>query len=262
MEKLAVALIQTALIWEDKKANMAKFDNYFSQLKNDVDLVVLPEMFTTGFTMNVDLAETMDGGCVNWMKTWANKLDAVLVGSMIIHADHKNYNRLIAAFPNGDIQYYDKKHLFSMAKETELYHPGKERKIISIKGFKINLMVCYDLRFPVWSRMTMTRDSFDFDCLIYVANWPKRRAKVWRTLLRARAAENMVFVLGVNRVGADSNALNYLGNTAAIDPLGNDMVQGKDNLEEIIYATLDRTFLEEWREKFPVANDADLFSLG
>jgi len=259
--KLKVALIQSNLIWENKKANQVKFQELFKEIKKDVDLVVLPEMFTTGFSMNTSLAEKMDGPSVGWMKENANQLNAHLAGSLIINSENKVTNRMIVVSPNGEINFYDKKHLFSMANETDFFDPGEKKQVVEINGFKINLMICYDLRFPVWSRMTMQGDQFDFDCLLYVANWPKRRSNVWSNLLRARAAENMVYVIGVNRVGEDVNGLHYVGGSAVIDPWGTDIIEGKDFTEEIIYAELEKEVLDHAREKFPVARDADEFTL-
>ena len=203
---LTVTLIQTNLFWEDKKANLEMLQQKIESIPEKTELVILPEMFSTGFSMNAGaLAETMDGQTVNWMKDIAAKNKIILTGSVIIEDGGKYYNRLIWMLPSGDYGIYNKRHLFAYAKEDIHYSAGNKKLIASVNGWKINLQVCYDLRFPVWARQTAGAGETKYDILINVANWPEKRSHAWKTLLAARAIENQCYVIGVNRVGEDGN---------------------------------------------------------
>ena len=258
MSTLIITGIQSSLHWEDKEANLQMFEEKIFSISQPTEIVVLPEMFSTGFSMQPKkLAETMDGETVEWMKRIAAKKKIILTGSVIIEEDRNFYNRLVWVLPNGQIGYYDKRHLFAYGDEDQHYTAGKKRLIASVKGWKINLMVCYDLRFPVWSRQ---QGDFEYDVLIYVANWPERRVHAWTTLLRARAIENQSYVIGVNRTGDDGNKIPYTGESMAVDPMG-EILYHKNDEEDVFTVTLDKSHLEKTREKFPFWKDADRFKI-
>lgn len=230
-------------------------------IKEKTEVVVLPEMFSTGFSMKPKkLAETMEGETVQWMKRIAKEKKIILTGSVIIEEEGNYYNRLIWMLPNGQCGVYDKRHRFAYAGEDEHYAAGNKRLIASVKGWKINLMVCYDLRFPVWARQQSNADAPEYDIIIYVANWPERRIHAWKTLLQARAIENQCYVIGVNRTGEDGNAIHYSGESMIVDPLGETLYTVKDK-EDIFTITLTKSDLDAVREKFPFLKDADLFSI-
>ena len=260
MSNLKLTLIQTGLHWEDKQNNLLMLEEKLLSLKENTHLVVLPEMFSTGFSMKpAELGEKMDGVTVSWMKKMAASKRAILAGSVIIEEEGNYFNRMIWMLPNGQYGYYDKRHLFAYAEEDQFYSPGNKRLIASVNGWKINLMVCYDLRFPVWARQQFNQDgSFEYDVLIYVANWPEKRNVAWKTLLRARAIENQCYVVGVNRVGKDGKDIYYSGDSMVIDPLG-EILYHKEHEEEIANITLDKQSLDEIRERFPFWKDADEF---
>jgi len=233
-----------------------------NDLKEATHVVVLPEMFSTGFSMKPEiLAEKMDGNAVNWMKRVAAEKKVIVTGSLIIEEEGAYYNRLIWMLPNGQFGYYDKRHLFAYAEEDKHYTAGSKRLIASVNGWKINLQVCYDLRFPVWARQQFDKDkNFEYDLLIYVANWPQRRSAAWKTLLQARAIENQCYVIGVNRVGEDGNGIYHSGDSMVIDPLG-EILYHKADEEDIATVTLDKQQLQTIREKFPFWKDADSFQI-
>jgi predicted amidohydrolase len=234
--QLKVAVIQSELVWENPKQNRDNFKEKIEAIAPDVDIILLPEMFTTGFTMNAkELAETMQDKSVLWMQKMAELKNAVLVGSLIIKENDKFYNRLLFVYPDGNINTYDKRHTFTLAGEHNVYASGDSKLIIDFKGWKICPLVCYDLRFPVWSR-----NVEDFDLLIYVANWPKPRILAWDTLLKARAIENMCYCIGVNRVGVDKLDNEYCGHSATYDVLGNNITPIRPNKEHIEVVTLER----------------------
>jgi predicted amidohydrolase len=270
MSTLRITGIQTNLHWENKKANLEMFEEKINSISPPTEIVVLPEMYSTGFSMQTEkLAETMEGETVEWMKRISAGKKIILTGSMIIEEAGHYFNRLIWMMPNGQFGYYDKRHLFAYANEDQHYSAGYKRLIASVKGWKINLLVCYDLRFPVWSRQTSPltplqrrgeQSSFEYDVLIYVANWPERRSQAWKTLLQARAIENQCYVVGVNRVGEDGNKIYYSGDSVVIDPLGEILYHKKD-VEDIFTVTLDKSHLETIRKKFPFQRDADRFSI-
>ena len=264
MPALTISTIQTNLHWENKTANMNMLEEKIQSLRQKTEIVILPEMFTTGFSMNThDLAETMDGLSVEWMKKMSVENRIILTGSLIIKEEGKYYNRLIWMMPNGDFGYYDKRHLFGYANENGFYHPGSKRLICSVKGWKINLQVCYDLRFPVWARQASASTEEprpEYDILVYIANWPERRSHAWKTLLCARAIENQCYVIGVNRVGNDGNDIYYSGNSLLIDPLGEVLYHMADE-EDIFTITLEKDKLEEVRSRFPFLKDGDRFMI-
>ncbi len=240
-------------------ANRSLFEDKINSIQQKTELVILPEMFSTGFSMQPEhFAETMDGESVAWMKRTASTKKIILTGSLMIKEEDKFYNRLIWMLPNGEYGYYDKRHLFAYGNEHNHYAAGKKRCIASVKGWKINLQVCYDLRFPVWARQCINDGAPEYDVLIYVANWPERRSIAWKTLLQARAIENQCYVIGVNRVGDDGNGIHYAGESIVIDPLGKILYCKKDD-EDIFTIELSKAYLGEIRNKFPFWKDADRF---
>jgi predicted amidohydrolase len=250
-------LIQTELDWEDVAANLCRFDRLIGRLQVSTDLIVLPEMFTTGFSMNAAaLAEDMKGRAVGWLRETARRTGAAVVGSTIVVDDGRFYNRLCWASPNGDIAAYDKKHLFRYAGEDRIYTPGSASLLVDLKSWKIKPFVCYDLRFPAWTR-NMDRT---YDLALFVANWPQRRAKHWKLLLQARAIENQAYVIGVNRIGTDGNGLYHSGDSSVIDPVGNILFRSA-HAPCVFTLTLERVRLDDYRQSFPAWKDADQFLL-
>ncbi len=253
---MKIAIIQSNLIWEDPSANRFFFHNTINEIKEQVDLLILPEMFSTGFTMNpIEVAETMQGETIQWMQTIAKSRNSAILGSLIIKEKDRFYNRLVFVYPTGELVKYDKKHLFSLAGEDKVYTAGNEKVIIDYNGFKTCPLICYDLRFPVFSR-----NVEDFDLLIYVANWPKPRINAWDILLKARAIENQCFVIGVNRIGTDNNQLDYIGHSQAIDFLGNSIIVPQEN-EGVFILTLNKNDLLSTRKKLDFLSDRDTFTL-
>jgi omega-amidase len=265
MSQLTVTLIQPDLKWEDKKANLEIFTRKIEGIKEKTELIILPEMFSTGFSMRPELlAEIMEGPTVDWMRNTAKARRAIITGSLIIEEEGKYYNRLIWMLPNGEYGYYNKRHTFAYGEEDKHYTPGNKRLIASVKGWKINLQVCYDLRFPVWARQTPPlkdeAKELEYDLLIYVANWPERRNHAWKTLLQARAIENQSYTIGVNRVGNDGNNIYHSGDSMIVDPLGV-VIYHKEHEEDVFTYTLEKQTLEEVRNKFPFWKDADEFMI-
>ncbi|GEO09721.1 amidohydrolase [Segetibacter aerophilus] len=263
MSSLTFTIIQTALHWEDKKANLEMLEEKINSISQKTEVVILPEMFSTGFSMKPEeLAEGMDGESVAWMKRVSAQKKIILTGSLIIEQEDRYLNRLVWMLPNGQMGLYDKRHLFAYAHEDEHYTAGSKRLIASVKGWKINLLVCYDLRFPVWSRQARhgsdRQQGPEYDVLIYVANWPEKRGHMWRTLLQARAIENQCFCIGVNRVGKDGNGIQHSGDSMVVNPLG-EVLYHKVNDEDIYTFTLQKDDLIEIREKMPFWKDADPF---
>lgn len=253
---MQVALVQTTLEWENPSDNRALLDKKLSAISPHTDLVVLPEMFTTGFTMHPNsCAETMDGPTVEWMRRWAHQLQAALVGSVAMKDNGLFYNRLLFVTPDGGVSIYNKKHRFTLAGEDRVYEAGSHRVIIDYNGWKICPLICYDLRFPVFSRNTE-----EYDISLYVANWPAPRIQAWDVLLRARAVENMCYTIGVNRVGIDGNGLEYPGHSQVVDCFGNYLLSPQP-LEEVFTVQLDIDKLVEARTRFPFLNDRDPFTL-
>jgi len=258
MSSLTITLIQTDIHWENKKANLEMLSKTIESIQEKTEIIILPEMFSTGFSMRPEiLAEDMDGETVQWMKKTAAEKKAIVTGSIIIEAGKKYFNRLIWMLPNGEYGTYDKRHLFAYGDEHTQFSSGSKRLIASAKGWKINLQVCYDLRFPVWARQHC---EAEYDLLIYVANWPERRSVAWKTLLQARAIENQCYVVGVNRVGNDGNEIHYNGDSMIVDPLGESLYQ-KPGEEDVFTYTFQKEKLNEVREKFPFWKDADEFNI-
>ena len=249
-----VTLIQSDIIWEDRISNLKKYQEKINQIES-TDLIILPEMFTTGFSMSPkNISENMNGETIQWMKQNAHKMNSAICGSIIIEEDSKYFNRFIWVNPDGSIHHYDKRHLFSFAGENENYTPGNEKIIIEYKGWKICPLICYDLRFPVWSR-----NSEDYDLLIYVANWPDKRKSAWKSLLTARAIENQCYVIGVNRVGEDSKNY-YSGDSSLINALG-ETLYTNSHIEEIYSNTISKYDLNKIRTQLPFLNDKDNFKI-
>ena len=252
MENLKVTIIQPDIIWEDVSENLKRYSRLMSQV-GETDLIILPEMFTTGFSMNSEkLSETMDGPSIKWMRETAVSNAVAILGSLIIKENGKIYNRAVWVSPDGAVSCYDKRHLFTMGQEHQHYSPGSQKTIIEYKGWRICPLICYDLRFPVWSRNTE-----NYDLLIYVANWPSARHHIWKSLLVARAVENQSYCIGVNRTGNDGNGLNYSGDSVLADAKGIATFLG----EQPSVQTFDLNYeeLHTFRKSFPVLNDKDSF---
>src|SRR5688572_8434956 len=264
MKNLRVSLVQGETRWLDPAGNREYYKRLIEPLHNLTDLVILPETFTSGFSNEaIDSAETMEGPTVDWMRERAASIDAAVCGSVQLRTADGVYNRLLFVKPDGDVQHYDKRHLFRYAKEHERYAAGTERLTVEWKGWRICPLVCYDLRFPVFSRNRYNvevENGLDYDLLIFVANWPAARSYPWKTLLRARAIENLCFVAGVNRVGTDGNGLGYSGDSAIIDFLGHPLTEAAD--EEVVSTMLLQAApLLEHRARFPAMLDGDAFAL-
>lgn len=255
-ETLDIALIQSHLAWENPVQNRASFAQKISSISQSVDLIILPEMFTTGFTMNApEVAEKMGEDTLKWLQEMAETKNCAIVGSLIIEEKGNYYNRLIFMHPEGTYETYDKHQLFTLAKEQKVFTAGQKDVIIEYKGWKIKALICYDLRFPVWARNTS-----GYDILLYVASWPKLRINAWDTLLKARAIENMCYCVGVNRIGLDGKGYEYNGHSAVYDVLGNSVIEGYPiEKETILYATLDKLHIQKTREKLPFLEDKDNF---
>lgn len=252
MPDLNITIVQPNIRWEDRQANLSNYSGMLTPL-NSTDLIVMPEMFATGFSMQPEkLKETMDGPSVQWMKKLAGEKDAAVVGSLIIEDNGKVFNRLVWVSPNGKSESYDKRHLFTMGEENQHYSAGIEKLIVEYKGLRFCPLICYDLRFPVWSRNTE-----NYDVLLYVANWPAPRHDVWKTLLQARAIENQAYCIGVNRVGKDGAGLEYRGDSALTDARGNARFLGVK--EQVTSFDISLEELRKFRKKFPVFKDRDLF---
>nr|WP_315221253.1 amidohydrolase [uncultured Flavobacterium sp.] len=253
---MKIALIQSDLYWEDIAKNRSHFNEQINSIQQKVDLIVLPEMFSTGFTMNAsEVAETMQGETILWMQSVAKEKNVAITGSLIVTEKAQYYNRMLFVFPSGEIQYYNKRHLFSLAGEDKFYTKGTQKTIIDYLGWKICLQICYDLRFPVFARNTE-----NYNLLLYVANWPKVRTNAWDALLKARAIENMTYVLGVNRIGVDANNYEYIGHSQAIDFLGHFLLEPQEQ-EGVFIVELDKKTMLETRQKLDFLSDKDEFEI-
>ncbi len=259
---LKLGFIQSKLFWQDISANLQSFEKKVNEFSSgEVDIIILPEMFTTGFSMETNLAEPMEGMTVKWMKQISMQKQAAIAGSIMIIENDFVFNRLLWVYPDGTLEKYDKRHLFRMANENDSFQAGKKRLIIDYKGWKICPMICYDLRFPVWSRNTAENEELAYDLLIYVANWPEKRALAWNSLLPARAIENQAFVLGVNRVGSDGNGINYAGDSGLYNYLGEKISHASRYTENMEIIELDKSSLIQYRNSFPAYQDADKFNI-
>ena len=255
--ELNITILQSDLVWENASENRTSFETKINAIIAPTDVIVLPEMFTTGFAMQPEsLAETMDGTTVTWMLKQAKTTNSAICGSIIITENKHFYNRFLFITPSGKIHQYNKRHLFSLAGEHERYKSDNKQVVIDYKGWRICPLVCYDLRFPVWSRNTS-----NYDVLIYVANWPKPRVTAWNTLLKARAIENMSYVVGANRVGKDANGHEYTGNSIVLDELGNEITPLTENIEATLTTTLSKEKLLASRNKFNFLGDQDEFEM-
>ena len=262
MSSLTFTLIQSDLHWENKPANLQMLEKKIMGIEKKTEVVLLPEMFTTGFSMSPQqLAEDMNGDAIAWMRRISAEKKIILAGSLMVKNNDQYLNRLVWMLPNGQMGWYDKRHLFRYANEDEYFSPGNKRLIASVKGWRINLLICYDLRFPVWSRQSYSENEdqgLEYDVLIYVANWPAKRSHMWTTLLQARAIENQCYTIGVNRVGTDGNGIYYSGDSMLVSPLG-EVLYHAVNEEDIHTFTLQKDELEMVRKKMPFWKDADPF---
>lgn len=258
MQNLTISIVQSDLVWEDVDANLTAFTSKIESI-TETDLILLPETFSTSFSMNSKgLAEPMDGKTMTWLAKMAKQSNAIIAGSLILEESDKIYNRFIWMRPNGTFEKYDKRHLFTMGDEHNHYTKGTENLIVELKGWKVCPQICYDLRFPVWSR---NQNKNPYDLLIYVANWPEVRIKAWEKLLYARAIENQSYVAAVNRIGIDGENVNCIGNSMIIDPKGDLIWKAADQTEEIKTVTISKSDLETFRNKFPVLEDGDRFTV-
>jgi predicted amidohydrolase len=254
---LTVAIVQTNLIWENPLENRRLLNDKINTITTNIDLIILPEMFTSGFTMNAsEVAETMSGDTINWLKEKAKEKQVAIIGSLVISENNNYYNRLVCIESTGEITHYNKRHTFTLAGENKVYTAGNDKVIFNYKGWKICPLVCYDLRFPVWAR-----NVENYDLLLYVANWPKIRVSAWDALLKARAIENMTYCIGVNRVGLDGNNYEYTGHSAAYDVLGHRLDTIPPEKEAIEIVTLEKEHIKKYREKLNFLNDKDDFNL-
>jgi omega-amidase len=255
--ELNIVAIQAKLTWENPAVNLLFFEQKIAQLDSDTDLIVLPEMFSTGFTMQpASIAQTMKGSTVLWMIATARVNNVAIVGSIVVQENNQYFNRAIFVHSNGLIDTYDKRHLFSLAGEDILYTSGSKRLIVHFKGWRICPLICYDLRFPVWSRNTN-----NYDLLLFMANWPIARIDAWDTLLKARAIENMSYCIGVNRIGEDANGYQYNGHTTAYDFLGKEIARTKEGKEDLLQCVISKKLQEETRKKLSFLNDKDSFKI-
>jgi omega-amidase len=257
MENLRITIIQSPILWQDIKGNLCNFQSKIDKIQEPTDIILLPEMFSTGFVMNPSaFAETMNGQTVEWMKMIAESKNVLLIGSLIIEENQKFTNRLLAVYPNGNIEHYDKRHLFSLAGENKAYSNGDKKLIINYKSWRINTLICYDLRFPVWCRC-----QDDYDLMLNVANWPASRSFHWKILLQARAIENQAYVIGLNRIGADGNGTPHSGDSCAFDPFGKIICSLNPDEEQVETIELKKEILEKIRKSYPFHADRDSFSI-
>lgn len=256
-QTLKITLIQTDNFWEDIDKNLRKLSSKVAEIKEDTDMIVLPELFSTGFTMEAkQVAESMEGEGVAWMLKLAQQKSCLVMGSLLIVEDGYYYNRMIVAFPDNKFKYYDKRHLFSFAGEDKVFKAGNDRLIFEYKGFRICPLICYDLRFPVWARNTE-----DIDLMVFVANWPNARMLAWDTLLRARSIENLCYVVGLNRIGIDNNQLEYTGHSGVFDAMGDKILHLEPAKEMLDSVTLYKSNIDEVRSKFRFLEDRDTFKI-
>lgn len=254
MQDLKITLIQADIIWENPQKNLNKYSQWIENVE-ETDVVILPEMFTTGFSMHPEvLKETMEGPSIKWMQALAKEKNIVLVGSLIIEENNQIYNRALWVFPNGEIQKYDKRHLYTMGQEHLFYSPGRTKTIIEFKGWKFCPQICYDLRFPAF-----TRNLEDYDVVFYMANWPSPRHHVWKNLLVSRAIENQAYCFGVNRTGVDGTGISYLGDSACVSPKGIAEFMGEN--ENIQTFEISYSELHNFRKRFPLLDDRDTFRI-
>ena len=266
LKNLNVTIIQTSLHWQNRSANLSHLEKLIQKINQPTQLIVLPEMFSSGFTMDaISVADEPHGEILDWMKNLAIKKNATITGSVVIKDDNRYYNRLLWVKADGNVEYYNKRHLFRMAKENENYAEGNARLITNIDDWRICPLICYDLRFPAWSRNINWSKNFErnhqYEVLIYVANWPNKRSHAWKSLLVARAIENQCYVIGVNRIGIDGNDISYSGDSMIINPLGEIISNTGANEESIESITLSLKDILEYRKSFPAISDSDEFEI-
>lgn len=262
MTDLKVTLVQSDIIWENRDENLEKFSSKLNRINEKPDLIILPEMFATGFSMNVKkCAEKEDGVIAGWLKEKAEKMGCVITGSVLIEDKGKYYNRMFWMKPDGSYETYDKRHLFRMGKEHLTMSQGIARKIVELNGWKINLQICYDLRFPVWSKNRYNNGEYEYDVLLYVANWPEVRKAAYLSLIPARAIENQCYVIWVNRTGYDGNNIFHSGDSLIADPYGKIITQAEPGTEQFVKTTLSKQKLVDFRKKFTVGMDWDRFDI-
>jgi len=262
MQDLKITLIQTTLFWEQPKLNHTHFEQLFEKITSPGDLILLPEMFNTGFSVNPqNCAEEMDGQSVKFIQKQAKRKNVSIMTTLMIREKNHFFNRLIYVDPDGHIQAYNKRHLFRLSEEYKIIRGGHEKLLIDLKGWKISPLICYDLRFPVWSKNRYTDGSYEYDLLVYLANWPGSRSNVWETLLTARAMENQSYVIGVNRIGMDGFETYHSGDSMVIDPKGNALFSGQSGKEVIHTLTLSAEELRLFRDSFTVGMDWDQFTI-
>lgn len=262
MKDIKVTLVQYDLIWEQREKNYKKLNKIFDQIENHQDIILLPEMFSTGFTTNIeDFSENMDGPTVSWLRHQTMKYKSVIAGSFIFDDGSKCYNRLVWMQTDGKYHVYDKRHLFRFGNEHNYFSSGEQKHVFIVNDFRICPLICYDLRFPVWAKNTYTTGKFEYDILIYIANWPEARRHHWEILLKARAIENLAYVIGLNRIGEDGRKIKYSGNSMIVNPRGEIIGNFDDYEEGIKTITLSKNELTQYREKFNVGVDWDNFTI-
>jgi len=262
LKDLDIALIQADLDWENPESNLSRFGNVIGSLSGTPDIILLPEMFNTGFSINpLRFAETMEGPSAGFLRRTARERGAMVVASLMIREGERFFNRLVCMLPDGSVKFYNKRHLFRLSEEFRLITPGTERVVIEYLGWKILLLVCYDLRFPVWTKNRYLSGSYEYDLILLAANWPANRSHVWKTLLTARAMENQCYVAGVNRIGTDGFGTPHRGESIVLDPRGNALYTASPDAGEVITARLLPEELKQYRDSFTVGLDWDLFNL-
>ena len=262
MNNLRICYIQANLFWQDKQANLEHFSQLLKEVPSDTDLVLLPETFNTAFPVDpIQFAETPDGPTMNWLRTKAQELNAVICGTMLLNLDGHYHNSLVWMRPDGSHELYHKRHTFTLGGENPPIEHGSEQLIVELNGWRIKPMVCYDIRFPVWSKNHFENGQYDYDLGIYLANFPAPRINVWNTLLQARAIENQAYFVGVNRVGDDSEGIHYSGCSQVLNAKGEIISMAKSDMEDVVPCVLDYEKLQSFREKFPVGKDWDSFTL-
>ncbi len=263
-QSIKISLVQSDLVWENTTKNLENFDKLLTEIDNETEIIILPEMFSTGFTMNVEnLEKPLGKRAFDWLKDKAKKLDKIIVGSILFEQDEKYYNRMFWMRPDGSFETYDKRHLFSMANEHKIITAGNKRTIVEYKGIKFLLQICYDLRFPVWSKNTYDKknDTYEFDTIIYIANWPEKRKQAYTNLLKARAIENQSYIIWVNRIGKDNQGIYHSGDTQIIDSFGNILKQAEKGKNKVVNTEISIEKLKKHRLSFKVGMDWDKFSI-
>lgn len=262
MQDLNITIVQTDLAWRDPEKNFQQFDRLINMINEPTDLIVLPEMFTTGFTTQpIELAEPVKGRTLSWMFCKADEKRSAIMGSYIVEELGKYYNRMYVVFPNGRSYFYDKRHLFRMADEDKQFTPGNKQVVVKLNGWNLSLMICYDLRFPVWCRNSFNGKNYEYDCQFFVANWPEIRNHAWKTLLTSRAIENQSYVVGVNRIGPDGNGISHSGDSMVLDPWGSKISKTRPHQEAAETVTLSGTKLQSFRKSVNFGLDWDQFEL-